>query len=154
MIPDKTENCVDTPTGFTINAARKNTVPRINAFIIQFCDFILHLAVFDRYMIAGRTPLFCDLVTILSNMPTAQSAQQLLRQLDKNWTSFFAAIKDWKLNKGKYTGMPRLPKYKRKDGRCQLTVTNQNCTLMENGTIQFPKLLKGNKLWILSAHTH
>ena len=94
-------------------------------------------------MIAGRTPLFCDLVTILSNMPTAQSAQQLLRQLDKNWTSFFAAIKDWKLNKGKYTGMPRLPKYKRKDGRCQLTVTNQNCTLMENGTIQFPKSFKG-----------
>lgn len=29
------------------------------------------------------------------NMPTAQSAQQCLKLLDKNWQSFFKAIKDW-----------------------------------------------------------
>lgn len=28
-------------------------------------------------------------------MPTAQSAQQTLRLLEKNWKSFFSAIKDW-----------------------------------------------------------
>ena len=33
------------------------------------------------------------------NMPTAQSAQQILRLLDKNWKSFFKAIKDWSKNK-------------------------------------------------------
>jgi len=33
------------------------------------------------------------------NMPTAQSAQQLLRLLDKNWKSFFKSIKDWKIIK-------------------------------------------------------
>ena len=32
------------------------------------------------------------------NMPTAQSAQQILRLLDKNWKSFFSAIKDWAKN--------------------------------------------------------
>ena len=35
-------------------------------------------------------------------MPTAQTAQQTLRILDKNWTSFFAAIKDWKAHPEKY----------------------------------------------------
>ena len=29
-----------------------------------------------------------------TNMPTAQAAQQILRLLDKNWTSFFKSIKD------------------------------------------------------------
>ena len=45
-------------------------------------------------------------------MPTAQTAQQVLRLLDKNWKSFFAAIKDWKEHKDKYLGRPKLPKYK------------------------------------------
>ena len=35
-------------------------------------------------------------------MPTAQSAQQVLRLLDKNWKSFFIAINDWSKNKDKY----------------------------------------------------
>ena len=38
------------------------------------------------------------------NMPTAQSAQQTLRLLDKNWKSFFKAIKDWSKHKEKYNG--------------------------------------------------
>lgn len=36
------------------------------------------------------------------DMPTAQSAQQTLRLLDKNWKSFFKAIKDWSKHKEKY----------------------------------------------------
>jgi len=47
-------------------------------------------------------------------MPTAQTAQQVLRLLDKNWKSFFATIKDWKEHKDKYLGRPKMPKYKKK----------------------------------------
>ena len=36
------------------------------------------------------------------NMPAAKSAQQTLRLLDRNWKSFFRAIKDWSKNKNKY----------------------------------------------------
>ncbi len=79
------------------------------------------------------------------SMPTAQSAQQVLRLLDKNWASFFAAIKDWKQHKEKYLGRPKLPKYKKKDGRFILVMTNQNCK-MENGEIRFPKALDGFKV--------
>lgn len=75
-------------------------------------------------------------------MPTAQSAQQVLRLLDKNWKSFFAATKDWKEHKEKYLGRPKMPKYKEKNGRFILVMTNQNCKYI-NGKIQFPKVFKG-----------
>ena len=76
------------------------------------------------------------------NMPTAQSAQQILRLLDKNWKSFFSAIKDWAKNKDKYFGRPKLPNYKKKEGRQILILTNQNIKLKDN-IIHFPKTFKG-----------
>ena len=72
------------------------------------------------------------------NMPTAQSAQQTLRVLDTNISSFFSAIKDWKKNKSKYLGKPNLPKYLEKDGCFPLILTNQNVKL-KNGLLYFPK---------------
>jgi len=45
--------------------------------------------------------------------------------LDKNWKSFFASIKDWKIHPEKYLGRPKLPKYKDKEnGRFSLILTN------------------------------
>ena len=38
-------------------------------------------------------------------------SNQILMLLDKNWKSFFKSIRDWKVNPGKYKGMPKLPKY-------------------------------------------
>lgn len=73
-----------------------------------------------------------------ANMPTAQSAQQILRLLDKNWVSFFKSIKDWSKHKDKYLGKPKLPKYKSKNGREILILTNQNVKLKDN-VLHFPK---------------
>ena len=75
------------------------------------------------------------------NMPTAQSSQQILRLIDKNWTSFFKSIKDWSKNKDKYSGRPKLPKYKNKNGRNILILTNQNIKL-KGEVIYFPKTFK------------
>lgn len=75
-------------------------------------------------------------------MPTAQTAQQTLRLLDKNWKSFFASVKDWSKNKDKYPGKPKLPKYASKNGRKSLIVTNQNCKL-KDGRMHFPKSFHG-----------
>ncbi len=80
-----------------------------------------------------------DMNNDYKNMPTAQSAQQLLKLLDKNWKSFFKSIKDWKVNPAKYLGRPKLPKYLKKDGRNILVLTNQNCKLVD-GIINFPKV--------------
>ncbi len=76
------------------------------------------------------------------NMPTAQSAQQILRLLDKNWKAFMVSIKDWSKHKEKYSGRPKLPNYLKKNSNYILILTNQNCQL-KNGKIHFPKVFQG-----------
>ncbi len=76
------------------------------------------------------------------SMPTAQSAQQTLRLLDKNWKSFFKSIKDWSKRKDKYLGKPKPPKFLKKSGNYSLIMTNQNCKLRDN-KIYFPKVFNG-----------
>lgn len=78
-----------------------------------------------------------------ANMPMAQSAQQTLKLLDKNWKSFFKAIKDWKKHPEKYLGRPNLPKYLKKDANFVLMLTNQNCFIGEDNLIHFPKCFEG-----------
>lgn len=78
-------------------------------------------------------------------MPTAQCAQQTLRLLEKDWKSFFAAIKDWSNHKDKYLGRPKLPKYKAKDGKHILVLTNQNVKIKDN-VLCFPKTFNGFKI--------
>ena len=41
-------------------------------------------------------------------------SQQVLIQLDRNWKSFFKAIKEWKRTPLKFRGQPSLPRYKHK----------------------------------------
>lgn len=76
------------------------------------------------------------------NMPSSTTSQQCLRLLDKNWTSFFRAIKDYNKNPNKYLGRPKLPKYKSKNGRNILILTYVNCKI-NKGIIKFPKSFKG-----------
>ncbi len=78
-------------------------------------------------------------------MVCAKSQQQTLRLLDKNWTSFFRQIKVYKKNPEKFTGCPQLPKYKEKEGRHILILTNQSCKL-KDGFICFPKKFNGFKV--------
>jgi len=52
--------------------------------------------------------------------------QQVLRQLDHDWQSFFAALAEWKVNPDKFTGRPALPRYKHKtEGRNLLVYTEK-----------------------------
>jgi len=44
----------------------------------------------------------------------AKVSQQILMILDKNWKSFFEAVKAYKVDSSKFTGRPKLPKYKDK----------------------------------------
>lgn len=76
------------------------------------------------------------------NMPLASTGQQCLKLLDKNWKSFFQSIKDYNKDRSKYLGKPKLPKYKQKDSRNILILTNQNCKI-NKCIIKFPKVFKG-----------
>ncbi len=56
----------------------------------------------------------------------AKVSQQVLMLLDKNWESFKEAKKAYEENQSKFTGRPRLPKYKHKvEGRNILVYTMQ-----------------------------
>lgn len=68
----------------------------------------------------------------------SQPANCVLRTLEKNWKSYFVAIKDWKQNPSKYLGMPKLPKYLKKDGRFPWMIPNNSCLYdFENEEIYF-----------------
>lgn len=62
----------------------------------------------------------------------SQPANCVLRRLDKNWKSFFKAIKDWKEHKEKYNAMPKLPKYLKKDGRFVWEIPNNSCYIVRD----------------------
>ena len=120
---------------------------RLAKNLYNHCNYLIR----DRFINNGEWMRYDELDKILQKdleypdykaMPTAQSAQQVLRLLDKNWKSFFSAIKDWKKHKDKYLGCPKMPKYKKKNGMFILVLTNQNCKYT-NGKIVFPKTFKG-----------
>ena len=52
--------------------------------------------------------------------------QHVLKQVDHDWQSYFAALAEWKAHPDKFQGKPRLPKYKdTKQGRNLLVYTAQ-----------------------------
>ncbi|WP_373537555.1 RNA-guided endonuclease InsQ/TnpB family protein [Microcoleus sp.] len=56
----------------------------------------------------------------------AKVSQQILMILDKNWKSFFEAVKAYRIDPTRFTGRPKLPKYKDKvKGRNILVYTIQ-----------------------------
>nr|WP_298656688.1 transposase [uncultured Flavobacterium sp.] len=67
----------------------------------------------------------------------AQTSQQILKLLEKDWKSFFNAIKDYSQSPEKYTGRPKLPGYKRSDV-FNLIYTNQCCSI-KNGMLKLAK---------------
>jgi transposase, IS605 orfB family len=61
----------------------------------------------------------------------AQSVQQILRKIHSNFKSFFKAVNDYNKNPAKYSGRPKLPKYKKNDYD-ELIITNQNIIQKNN----------------------
>ncbi len=68
----------------------------------------------------------------------AQTAQQVLKVLDRNWKAFFRTIKEWKKDKSKFQGGPKPPGYKPKNREFLLVFTNQQVKLKDS-ILRFPK---------------
>ena len=68
----------------------------------------------------------------------ASTAQQILRLLDKSWTSFFRAIKEWKIHPNKFLSRPNPPRYKKKNGEHVLIFTGDQCKISDS-ILKFPK---------------
>lgn len=143
-----------------IQQVEKHIIKKNHPYYNMFCKFT-HLAknlynhanylVRREFVDTGKWLRYQELDRILrqdleytdyANMPGAQSAQQTLRLLDTNWKSFFISIKYWSKNKDKYMGKPRLPRYKPKDGKMVLIVTNQQVRQKDN-LLHLPKSFQG-----------
>jgi len=75
----------------------------------------------------------------------SQASQCLLQVLDRSWKSFFVAIKDWSQYPEKYLGKPKIPKYKKKEGRFTWFLKN-NQTYIKAGQLSFRlKIFNGYK---------
>ena len=62
-----------------------------------------------------------------------QSSQCMIRLIDKNWKSYFVAIKDWSKKKGNgYKGKPKLPGYKDHNSRTILMLKPAMCYIKDN----------------------
>lgn len=143
-----------------IQQVEKHIIKKSHPYYNMFCEFThqsknlynhANYLVREEFIKTGKWLRYQDLDKLLkrdieypdyTNMPNAQCAQQTLRLLDTNWQSFFKSIKDWAKNKDKYSGKPKLPKYKLKDGRLVLTLTNQQIKQNKN-IIGFPKSFCG-----------
>jgi putative transposase len=72
----------------------------------------------------------------------AKVSQQVLRGLDQNWQSFFAANQAYKVEPGKFLGKPKIPKYKNSQkGRNLLVYTQQALSkvALKQGKIKLSK---------------
>ena len=66
-------------------------------------------------------------------------SQAVINLLEKNWKSFFRAIKEFKKNPKKFKGRPKLPRYKDKNGYSILIFNSKQFKIDEKGRILFPK---------------
>ena len=67
----------------------------------------------------------------------AQTSQQILKLVKRNWMAYFAAIRSFRLDSSKFLGHPRPPRFKPKNAEIVCIFTNQN-TRIKNGKLHFP----------------
>jgi hypothetical protein len=78
-----------------------------------------------RYLTANKIDKLMQLHEAYKALP-AKVSQQVLKQLDHDWDSFFKARDAYNEDPAKFTGRPKLPKYKHKtEGRNLLVYTIQ-----------------------------
>ena len=77
----------------------------------------------------GKTELHQNIDALMKAYPCYQTlpaflSQQVMKCLNAEWTGFFAALKEWNLVPSKFTGRPKPPSYKERDGRYKVEYPN------------------------------
>ncbi|WP_190284893.1 RNA-guided endonuclease InsQ/TnpB family protein [Bacillus sp. S3] len=71
-----------------------------------------------------------------TSMPS-QSNQQTMKKVYDDWKSYFEASKKYKIHPEGFSGKPKIPKYKPKNGRTTCYLTNQ-ITEIKEGILKLP----------------
>ena len=83
------------------------------------------------------------------SMKSIHLVQQILKLVMQNMTAWNKAVKAYQKNPGKFTGRPKLPKYRNKGGKSIVIVDNQTAKLRPNGIVEIPVM---NNLKIKLQH--
>ena len=91
-------------------------------------------------------PTYYKLCKMLQQKPEykdlpGHTAQQTLKNLAKNWTSFIKSNQEFNKNPKKFFNKPRIPDYRKTNGEHLAIFTANQVRLMENGYLKFPKLV-------------
>ncbi len=112
----------DDPRFVAIDAAAFQSKNLYNAALYEIRQAFIHHGTYLNYSEMDRRMQSHEAYRALP----AKVSQQVLRQLDNAWTSFFEALDAYNEDPSKFTGRPRLPKYKQKtEGRNVLVYTIQ-----------------------------
>lgn len=111
--------------------------------LYNYCNYILRQSLFrgeglpNEYSLTGL--LARENQDDYRALP-AQTAQQVIKLLYRNWKSYFQSFKSYQKDKTKFNGRPRIPKYKPRaeKGHYIALFTNQQIKLRA-GKIIFPK---------------
>jgi putative transposase len=68
----------------------------------------------------------------------SQTSQQILKYVNRNWKSYFRALKKYQQDITKFKRRPKIPRYKKKNGELIIIFTNQQCKI-KNEYLIFPK---------------
>lgn len=109
--------------------------------LYNYCNFQLRQSFFATIKLPGKYALIQQLAA--EKQPDyralpAQTAQQTMLKLFKNWKAFFAACKAYKANPENFLGKPKPPHYKRDKKQSVVVFTNQQCRILD-GFVHFPK---------------
>lgn len=63
---------------------------------------------------------------------TAHARENVLKHVVHDISSYFDALKSYKKDASSFTGRPRLPRYKHKQGKLTFTMSNQECVIKTN----------------------
>ena len=115
--------------------------------LYNYANYILRKSFFET----RKLPEEYELTKLLANSDQddyralpAQTAQQTIKLLFKNWKSFFKASKAYKKDKSKFKGRPRIPKFKPRaeKGFFATIFTDQQIKLKENKIYFIKSVLK------------
>ena len=118
---------------------------RLSKNLYNYANYLVR----QEFFAAGKIPKEYDLSKTLANsnqvdyraLP-AQTAQQTIKQVFRDWKSFFKAIKAYAKDPSKFTGKPRIPKYKKKDGTALTYFTSQQLRLKDGKISLVNKVIK------------
>ena len=114
--------------------------------LYNYCNYILRQSFLKTGKLPNEYELSHQLVIekqVDWSKMKANTNQQVLKFLYKNWKSFFETTKEYKVNPDKFLGKPKLPKYKDKEkGRNFVNFTCCNKSNIKDGYFYFPKFTK------------